>query len=243
MSYILDALRRADEERREQEAATELHDQVVAPAATADGASLPAAWGPWIVAAVCVAIAGVVGAYAWQMQGGAADPGAARAAEASTPPTPTSTPMVSATTPAVAETPVGTATPSADSRPSTGDTHRARTPGKGERNNGATSPDMAAPNVTSSSATAPAPPNAAVADAQVPVSSLAALPDEIRRALPPMRFDGTIYSEVPASRLVLINGQLLREGEAFTTDVRVEEIRPRSAILSYRGRRFEFAPR
>ena len=210
MSYILDALRRAEEERREQQAATELHDQVVAQPTREEGASAFMALGPWVVAAVCVAIAGAVGAYAWQMQ--------SRSAHESETAAPVDPVAVTPAATTVAPPAVMPATPSAP------------TP---------VLPSTATPAAAPATMT-PAPQPPAAAQPESPVLSFASLPDDIRRALPPMTFDGTIYSEDPASRMLMINGQLLREGEAFTADVRVEQIKPRSAILSYRGRRFEF---
>lgn len=82
---------------------------------------------------------------------------------------------------------------------------------------------------------------ASVAPEEGALPGLAELPEDIRRALPPMRFEGTVYSDTASSRMLMINGQLLHEGESFNADIRVERIKPRSAVLSYRGQRFEFS--
>ena len=42
---------------------------------------------------------------------------------------------------------------------------------------------------------------------QIAAPALAELPDEVRRALPPMRFEGTVYSDTASSRMLMINGQ------------------------------------
>jgi len=242
MSYILDALRRAEEERREQQTATELHDQVVAPPTREQGASAFVALGPWVVAAVCVAIAGAVGAYAWQMQSHTA-PESGTAAPigqvAATPAAMSVAPPVGAPATPPAPTPVAPATAAPTAAPAT-TTPGLATPAPTPVAQASVAAPPPAPNPAPANAQAPAPQATAVVQAEPPVLSFASLPDDIRRALPPMTFDGTIYSEDPASRMLMINGQLLREGEAFTADVRVEQIKPRSAILSYRGRRFEF---
>ena len=46
------------------------------------------------------------------------------------------------------------------------------------------------------------------------------------------------YSDVPAQRLVFINGRRYREGETMDTGVKIEEIREDSVILSEAGQRF-----
>jgi general secretion pathway protein B len=71
------------------------------------------------------------------------------------------------------------------------------------------------------------------------VPKLAELPDELRRSVPPLAFGGAVYSEVPAQRMVILNGQLLREGEALSADLTLETIRAKSAVLRIKGERFE----
>ena len=73
------------------------------------------------------------------------------------------------------------------------------------------------------------------------VPALAELPDELRRALPTLHFDGAVYSDKPANRILMVNGQLLHEGEAITPELAIEKIGPKSPVLSFRGNRFEFS--
>lgn len=72
-----------------------------------------------------------------------------------------------------------------------------------------------------------------------PVSRLAELPEDVRREVPTLAFGGSIYSELPAQRMVILNGQVLREGDPITGELAVDEIRPKSAVLRIKGRRFE----
>jgi general secretion pathway protein B len=51
-----------------------------------------------------------------------------------------------------------------------------------------------------------------------------------------------VYDDAPANRYVLINSQRLREGESTTDGVRVERITPEGALLSWRGQRFRLLP-
>jgi general secretion pathway protein B len=69
--------------------------------------------------------------------------------------------------------------------------------------------------------------------------SLAELPDDMRRSVPALAFGGSVYSEIAAQRMVIFNGQVLREGDPLSDEVMLEQIRPRSAVLRLRGQRFE----
>ena len=48
-----------------------------------------------------------------------------------------------------------------------------------------------------------------------------------------------MYSEHPAQRLVLVNGQVAREGESITPELRLLRILPRSVVFGFRGQSFE----
>jgi general secretion pathway protein B len=48
-----------------------------------------------------------------------------------------------------------------------------------------------------------------------------------------------VYSEIPAQRMVILNGQVLREGDAVSDELVLEQIRARSAVMRLRGQRFE----
>jgi hypothetical protein len=56
--------------------------------------------------------------------------------------------------------------------------------------------------------------------------------------LPDLRLDLHVYAPKPADRFVFINMRKLREGESLPEGVRVDEITPTGAELSYRGKRF-----
>jgi general secretion pathway protein B len=57
-------------------------------------------------------------------------------------------------------------------------------------------------------------------------------------SLPALQLNLHVYDEAPASRFVLLNSQRLREGDEVADGVRVESIVPRGVVLSARGRRF-----
>ena len=56
--------------------------------------------------------------------------------------------------------------------------------------------------------------------------------------LPDLRLDLHVYDANPAKRFVFINMRKLREGESLPEGVRVDQITPTGAELSYRGKRF-----
>jgi general secretion pathway protein B len=56
--------------------------------------------------------------------------------------------------------------------------------------------------------------------------------------LPDLKLDLHVYAGNPADRFVFINMRKLREGETLPDGVRVDQITPRGADLSYRGTRF-----
>jgi general secretion pathway protein B len=56
--------------------------------------------------------------------------------------------------------------------------------------------------------------------------------------LPELRMDLHVYDADPAARFVFINMRKLREGDSLPDGVRVEEITPRGARLSFRGTQF-----
>jgi general secretion pathway protein B len=65
------------------------------------------------------------------------------------------------------------------------------------------------------------------------------LPEALRRGLPPLNVSGSMYSPDPASRMLVLDGQVLRVGQSAQPGLVVEQIGPKSAILSQQGQRFE----
>jgi general secretion pathway protein B len=68
---------------------------------------------------------------------------------------------------------------------------------------------------------------------------LAQLSPEQRRDWPALAIGGAIYSDSPASRFILIAGQVVREGELAAPGVTLERIGPKTAVLRWRDLRVE----
>jgi general secretion pathway protein B len=99
---------------------------------------------------------------------------------------------------------------------------------------------VSAPPAPAPVVTAPAP--VATRAASAPVArtpGVAELSAEQRRELPPLVMGGSIWSESALSRFVIVNGQVVREGEAAAPGVTVERIAPKSVTMKWRELRFE----
>ena len=68
--------------------------------------------------------------------------------------------------------------------------------------------------------------------------TLAELPDEVRRGLPNLSVSGAMYSDQPANRMLLINNRVFHEGDQPVAGLVLEEIRLKSAVFNFRGTRY-----
>ncbi|MGC4061380.1 MAG: general secretion pathway protein GspB [Aquabacterium sp.] len=259
MSYILDALKKADAER-ERGTVPGLHSQPMAP--TPDDDDEPAARGTtlpivWVGAGVALCLIAVL---SWQLL--TREPAAPSSAA------PTGVPADTAAT-ASPQAPVQTQeqpqvamTPPASTMPAQPTMQPAQTPAQmptqppaqyamrppvpqpSTRNQRATAePTPTAPaqhqaqaNTAPPAATTTTPPATAALPQRVP--TLQELPDDIRREIPPLTIGGAMYSETPASRMLIVNSQVFHEGDKPYQGLTLEEIRLKSAVFSYRGYRY-----
>lgn len=263
MSYILEALRRAERER-ERGQVPGLHDQTLPPVAPRSRlARWPLAAGFGLVAAAgaaaLLALGWRLGAEAPAARGSAASTAmapaapeassAARAADMSPAP-PAASSAASGAGPAAssAASGAGPAAPAlaaaasaVPAGPLAAVRGRREAPGRHSSvapvavaASGAARPAVSSALTSSGQAASPAAaPSAARA---VPLAELS--PAE-RAELPPLAIGGAVYSESAASRFVLVNGQVVHEGEAAAPGVTLERIGPRSAVLRWRERRIE----
>jgi general secretion pathway protein B len=65
------------------------------------------------------------------------------------------------------------------------------------------------------------------------------LPPDLRSALPPLNVSGAVYAPSPSARLLFVNGLVLHEGDALSDGLSVERIGRASSVLVFRGQRFE----
>jgi general secretion pathway protein B len=64
------------------------------------------------------------------------------------------------------------------------------------------------------------------------------LPDAVRQQLPALAFSGATYSANPLYRMVIVNGQVLHEGDTAALGVVLEKIEQQQAVLRFRGYRY-----
>lgn len=64
------------------------------------------------------------------------------------------------------------------------------------------------------------------------------LPEDVRRQLPNFSINGSKYSDTPASRILIINGQVFHEGDRLTPELTLEQIKVKAAVLRFRGYRY-----
>ena len=86
---------------------------------------------------------------------------------------------------------------------------------------------------------APLPATAAPAARGNAVPNIKDLSPDLRAQLPKLTVAGSVYSETPSARMVILNGQVVHEGDKPAPDTVLEQIRLKSAILNFRGQRYE----
>ena len=213
MSYILDALRRAEAERQRGQVPGLDAQPVARPADSDAPRRLPL--GSLVAGAVLLA-AGITAAVWWRTQPTVAP----AAAPAMTPPATQVTPPPAA--PATDKLPVVVSAPP---------TPAPTPPGPVILPTSAPTPPIAA---TAASAPEPAAPRT-----EPRSTPLAALSADLRRELPPLAIGGSIWSDSAAQRFVIINGQVVHEGEVVAAGVVLERIGPKAAVLRWRDLRIE----
>lgn len=227
MSYILDALAKADAERRNGSEAPVAHALPrLAPARTARR------W-RWLRPTAALILAAAV-AFVWQQH-----------PSPDTPATPSDTTVPQASAPAAVDRAASPATP-ADSTtpmpaPSTGEAPEAdaaplpilapKPPPVARPASDAATPPKLAPS------TPPVATPADSANAGASVAPPAALPRPPAGA-PALTISGATYSDNPAHRMLIVNGKVVQEGQEAAPGVRLEAIGPRSAIFNQGGTRF-----
>ncbi len=261
MSYILDALQRADAERARGGVPTLHARQPVNLTHSGRAGKQRRVWLAILLALLLVA-AVTAGLWFWR-----STPTASPAASTTTPATqvtPAPPPVVSApmptavppATPAPA-TPVPSAAMAPSPAPATAPPVQAPAPvklaptvavreplppkPKAGASTPTTLPAVASANTAATPATAKAPAKEVGAAAAPPAPLLAELPEATRRQIPALAITGAVYSDNPAQRLLLVNGQVLNQGSQVAPDLTLVEIRSNNSEFSFRGTRFRMA--
>lgn len=234
MSFILDALKKADAERQ-LGAVPDLHAQ---PVPVSESAAELSGWRRRIgwAALLAITLAIAAGAAIWHERSEEPEPAAASMARApanvspGSADTPSKPPQTASTKKADAiqiapaqELPVPPPLPQVAQRPA------KPAPMKPP-------PQQTASEDTTRTQTAAGPIGKTTADR---LPTLLELPESFRRSLPPLAVGGSMYSANPANRMVLINKRLLREGEEVAPGLAIEKLMPNGAAMRYNGQAFQ----
>lgn len=71
------------------------------------------------------------------------------------------------------------------------------------------------------------------------IPGLNQLPAATRSEIPSLAVGGYLYSGNPSDRTILLNNKLLHEGDSIAPNLVLESLAPKSAVLSYKGTRFQ----
>lgn len=243
MSYILDALKRADAER-ERGHVPGLHTHN-APASKTTQAHIKTPAMAWLLAAgACMVVVGL--AVWWLQPARVASPSQPQAtgwvlntqgvATAQAPPTAETVPANATLSPAPSVPAPASNTPPEAVLPLLAPPPpapiAATTRPEPQRTN------TSAPQPTLAPAAASTAPAAAAAPAPAALRSFAELPAETRAQLPAVNVSGSTFSQNPAHRVLIANGKVVQEGQEIAPGLVLETIGPRSAVLNHRGMRY-----
>ena len=216
MSYILDALRKADAERA-RGALPDLHTQPVLHPSSTRAPRLPWLLGGAAALAVAVLVAVLTGALLTRRE--AAQP----VAVVNT----TGPATVAASTPASASVVALLPTPPVLAAILAAPVAAVRIAAPVSTQPSAQPPTPALP---------PAPPPAA--PAEIRVYAMSELPESIRRELPVLSAGGAMHSDNPAHRMLILNGQVFHERDVIAPDLTLVQVQLKSALLEFRGYRY-----
>lgn len=251
MSYILEALKKAQAERA-RGTIPDIDTHPLTPPAPDHGRRRSA---PLLLGGAALAAGVVIAVAWWSFARDAAQPGVKLTADAASKATVVRETSVPPHAPAAssdaanasAEKPppaaarqaapaVATAPPKAPINASGNAPSKA--PNKAPNKTLTTAPTEAAAAVPTPQIVADKPPAAAKPEQ---IALLQDLPPQIQREIPTLAINGYIYASNPADRSVLINNRLRREGEQVAPGLTLEKLLPKEMVLNYRGYRYRIA--
>jgi general secretion pathway protein B len=230
MSYVLDALKRASAER-ERGSVPGLHAQAL-PSVTARNAEADRLW-PWVGFGTIVAVVGA--GFVWWPRAEVAVPAPVAVVQPAAPaaavlPVPVIAPVPAPASAAVAPVPAlapvaAPAAPLASARlPAAPPAQLVQVPPK----------PLPTPEVLRAGGATSA--KSALVAERTPTAG--ELPADIQAALPKLVVNGSVYSDKPAERLLILNGQPVHEGDSPAPDLVLERIEAGQAIFRFRSSRF-----
>ena len=247
MSYILDALRKSDEQRRRGATPT-----LLTPQAATLAPPRRKSMSYWMLGGALLVAGVLIGSLQpWKSARHAPAPASAPLAA---PPasTPSSAPVVAAAPADGVQQPAAPVQkPPPASRAAVAPAPVAKPVEKTEAGAEVEAVVKARPSRSSRETVAPAPkspaksPAGGTADSrpgkappEQPIVRFSDLPVEVQVEIPKLQITVHAYSPVPKERLVGINDLLLREGGSVSPDLKLEQITPDGMVMTYKGYRF-----
>ena len=218
MSYILDALRKADAQReRDPSRGIHAHPAPLGGSSARGGGPSPAVWGAAVVAVAVVAAGG------WY---------AMRDRPANAPVTPVVIAPAPVMKPVPQPAPAQPAVPLAANEISPPPPQGTPMQGSGMQQRAVQAREAAfgVPPAT-------APVTARAAAPSAPAAPIAGLPPDAPR----VASSGGVYSPDPAQRMLIVNGQVYNEGSEVAPGLVVDKIEARTAVLKFRGASYSVA--
>jgi general secretion pathway protein B len=233
MSYILDALKKAESERQLGSAPDLLAQQPAVLAPPPPKPSFQAR--PWIgtgLAGLTIMLIALAWFKPWQ-------PAPTVVASAAPPQQPASPPAEAPSAPASAAPPVAAQpSPVAEPPPPTKQAAEKPVEKKAPPTKQRVEKKLAQAAPAKPSPRKPAPAQDAAESSESRVVALHELPRAIQNELPALAINGYIYSGNKADRTVLVNKKLLREGDQVAPDLTLERLTPTGMVLNYKGYRY-----
>ncbi|MEN3291362.1 MAG: ral secretion pathway protein [Burkholderiales bacterium] len=238
MSYILDALKKAESERKSgtlagrPELQEPRHSELAAPADEDD--SRTKAWMRFGLTAVVAIVLGFV----WHKMWRAAPP-------AVSPP-----PLAAAPAPQQHTPPVADTAPPSVQAPAKRPTVEPLTPipsapapkeasGKPAKQKATPANEASAKKATKRAAPTESKPAETGSPAgETRIAALRELPPHIQNEIPKLKINGYIYSTNKADRTVLVENRLLHEGDQVAPELILEKLTPTGMVLNYKGYRY-----
>lgn len=246
MSYILDALKKAEAERH----IGQIPGLHVQPAAALPTPAAPKHNNKVLLLIIAAIALGAGGVLAWLQPWQSAPTQSGPAAVAQQTLVPAGAPLTPpVAAPAPAPQIVAVSPPPEPPKPVARKEPKPRpaaTPRRPDTPKAATAAVKPTPRATQTASTArPTPANdlklSTALTPEVGVSSPGELPAQIQRELPALAIGGYIYSDNPRERQLLVNKRLLHEGAEAAPGVKLEKMLPNAAVFNYKGYRYRLA--
>ena len=226
MSYILEALKKSEQERTRGATPT-LH------AVNAEPFREPRrAVGFYLLALALLTVVGVAGwLHPWQREKGSPIASAPAATAGLERPAPHAAPPARRMVAAMESTAMSNPVPIKSSVTKAAPAIKSPVP--------AVTAAAGAQTVNAPSSASPGPKGVARAAPDPDILDFSELPAAVQRALPKLAVSGYVnYTGDPSGRMVALGDQLVREGEEVRAGLKLEQIRPNDVVFSYKGYRF-----